>query len=69
MNENKIHEGVSKDASPFFNFTFRYIIDAVSLKNKKISTFDDFVDRIYPIEVEIKEIAIIRPYACGLIFQ
>jgi hypothetical protein len=36
-----------------FEFTFRYIDDVLSLNN---SRFDDFVDRIYPIELEIKDI-------------
>ena len=35
-----------------FNFTFRYIDDVLSLNN---SRFDDFVDRIYPIELKIKD--------------
>ena len=35
-----------------FNFTFRYIDDVPSLNN---SRFSDFVDRIYPIELEIKD--------------
>ena len=35
-----------------FNFTFRYIDDLLSLNN---SRFDDFVDRIYTIELEIKD--------------
>ena len=35
-----------------FNFTFRYIDDVLSLNN---SIFGDFVDRIYPIELEIKD--------------
>jgi hypothetical protein len=35
-----------------FNFTFRYINDVLSLNN---SRFGDFVDRIYPIELEIKD--------------
>ena len=34
-----------------FNFTFRYIDDVLSLNN---SRFGDFVDRIYPIELQIK---------------
>ena len=34
-----------------FNFTFRYIDDVLSLNN---SMFGDFVDRIYPVELEIK---------------
>jgi hypothetical protein len=35
-----------------FNFTFRYIDGVLSLNN---SMFGDFVDRIYPIELEIKD--------------
>ena len=35
-----------------FNFTFRYIDDVLSLNN---SRFGDFVDRTYPIELEIKD--------------
>ena len=35
-----------------FNFTFRYIDDVLSLNH---SRFGDFVDRIYPIELEIKD--------------
>ena len=35
-----------------FNFTFRYIDDVLSLNNPK---FGDYVDRIYPIELEIKD--------------
>jgi hypothetical protein len=35
-----------------FNFTFRYIDDVLSLTN---SRFGDFVDRIYAIELEIKD--------------
>jgi hypothetical protein len=35
-----------------FNFTLRYIDDILSLNN---SRFGDFVDRIYPIELEIKD--------------
>jgi hypothetical protein len=34
-----------------FNFTFWYIDDVISLNNFR---FGDFVDRIYPIELEIK---------------
>jgi hypothetical protein len=34
------------------NFTCRYIDDALSLNNSK---FGDFVDRIHPIELEIKD--------------
>ena len=42
-NENKL--------TWFFNFTFRYI-DVLSLNN---SRFGDFVDRIHPIQLEIKD--------------
>jgi hypothetical protein len=35
-----------------FNFTFRYIDDVLSLNN---SRFGDCVDRIYSIELEIKD--------------
>ena len=35
-----------------FDFTFRYIDDVLSLNN---SRFGDFVDRICPIEHEIKD--------------
>ena len=35
-----------------FNHTFRYIDDVLSLDN---SRFGDFVDRIYPIELDIKD--------------
>jgi hypothetical protein len=35
-----------------FNITFRYIDDVLSLNNYR---FGDFVDRIYPIELEIKD--------------
>ena len=43
-NEKKLHR--------FFNFTFRYIDDVLSLNNCK---FGNFVDRIYPTELEIKD--------------
>jgi hypothetical protein len=35
-----------------FNFTFRYIDDVLSLNN---SWFGEFVDRIYPLELKIKD--------------
>jgi hypothetical protein len=41
-----------KKVARFFNFTFRYIDDVLSLNN---SRFGDFVDRLYPIEFEIKD--------------
>jgi hypothetical protein len=41
-----------KNLARSFNFTFRYIDDVLSLNN---SRFRDFVDRIYSIELEIKD--------------
>jgi hypothetical protein len=41
-----------KKLAPSFYFTFRYIDDVLSLNN---SRFGDFVDRIYPVELEIKD--------------
>jgi hypothetical protein len=41
-----------KKLAQSFNFTFLYIYDVLSLSN---SRFDDFVDRIYPFELEIKD--------------
>jgi len=35
-----------------YNFTFRYIDDVLSLNNSRLG---DFVDRIYPTELEIKD--------------
>ena len=44
-NELKLHRS--------FNFTFHYIDDVRSLNNTR---FGDFVDRLYPIELETKDI-------------
>ena len=41
-----------KKLARFFNFTFSYIDDVLSLNN---SRFGDFVDSIYPIELQIKD--------------
>jgi hypothetical protein len=41
-----------KKLAQSFNFMFCYIDDVLSLTN---SRFGDFVDRIYPIELEIKD--------------
>jgi uncharacterized protein (DUF2225 family) len=38
--------------APSFKFTFPYIYDVLSLNN---CTYCDFVDRIYPIELDIKD--------------
>jgi hypothetical protein len=46
-----------------FNFTFRYIDDVLSLNN---SRFGDFVDRIYLIELEIKDTTYTDRYASYL---
>jgi hypothetical protein len=43
---------IEKKRAWSFNFTFRYIDDVLSLN---ISRFGDFVDHIYPIELEIKD--------------
>jgi len=43
INKNKVVRPV--------NFTFRYIDDVLSLNNSRVG---DFVDRIYPIKLEIK---------------
>ena len=43
---------IEKKLDRSFNFTFRYIDDVLSLNNSK---FGDFVDRIFPIELEIKD--------------
>ena len=42
-----------KKLAKYFGFSFRYIDDVFSLNNSK---FDVFVDRIHPIELEIKDI-------------
>jgi hypothetical protein len=53
---SKLHTGLlkknQKKLARSFNFTFRYINDVLSLNN---SRFGNFVDRIYPIELEIKD--------------
>ena len=46
-----------------FNFMLRYIYDVLSLNN---SSFRDFVDRTYPIELEIKDITDTDRYASYL---
>ena len=46
---------LSKKLARSFDFTFRYIDDVLSLNN---SRFGDFVDRIYHIELEIKDTAL-----------
>jgi len=46
------HKKNEKKLARSFNFTVRYIDDVLSLNN---SRFGDFVDRIYSIELEIKD--------------
>ena len=48
-----------------FNFTFRYIDDVFSLNN---SRFGDFVYRIYPIELEIKDTTYTDKSASSLVY-
>ena len=47
----EIQQKNEKKLARYFNFTFRYIDDVLSLNN---SRFGDVVNRIYPIELEIK---------------
>jgi hypothetical protein len=47
-----IHKKNEKKLARSFHFTFRYIDDVLSLNN---SRFGGFVDRIYPIELEITD--------------
>jgi hypothetical protein len=55
-NESDFIQGLLKknerNLARSFNFTFRYIDEVLSLNN---SRFGDLVDRIYPIELEIKD--------------
>ena len=47
-----ILQGKENKFTQYFGFTFRYIDDVLSLSNSK---FDDYVDGIYPIKLEIKD--------------
>ena len=49
--QNLIRSG-SKNSAKSFNFTFRYIDDVLSLNNHK---FGEYLDFIYPEELEIKD--------------
>ena len=49
--QGKLHTGASQEKTRPFNFTFHYIDDVLSLNNSKLG---DSVDRIYPIELVIK---------------
>jgi hypothetical protein len=55
--------GTEKKLDRSFNFTFHYIDDVFSLNN---SMFGDFVDRIYPNELEIKDTTDTDRYASSL---
>jgi hypothetical protein len=55
MTQTSIVQGLvtkSEKLARSFNFTLRYIDDVLSIYN---SRFGDFVDRIYPVELEIKD--------------
>ena len=46
----ELHRKIDKKLMISFNSTFRYIDDVLSLNNSK---FGDYVERIYPIKLEI----------------
>ena len=48
----ELHRKKDKKLTISFNSTFRYIDDVLSLNSSK---FGDYVERIYPIELEIKD--------------
>ena len=54
MNHTKLITKLSKfeKQKTSFNLTFRYIDDVLSLNNPK---FNDYIDVIYPKELEIKD--------------
>jgi hypothetical protein len=49
----RLHKKNENKLARSFNFTFRYIDEVLSLNNSRRG---DFADRIYPIELEIKDI-------------
>jgi hypothetical protein len=58
----KAAKKTEKKLARCFRFTFRYIEDVLSLNN---SRFGDFVDLIYPIELEMEDLHIwaqFKPY-------
>jgi len=55
-----------KNLARSYILTFRYVDDVLSLNN---SRFGDFVDRIYPIELEIKDTPETDRYASYLDLQ
>jgi RNAse (barnase) inhibitor barstar len=50
--EQTSYRDFSRKTKRSFNLAFRYIEDVLSLNN---CMFGDFVDRIYPIQLEIKD--------------
>ena len=52
-----------KNLARSFNFTFHYIDDVLSLNNSRLG---DFVDRIYIVELEIKDTTDTDRYASSL---
>ena len=50
---HQLHKKKEKKLIRSFHFMFRYIDDVISVNNSK---FDDFVDSIYLIESEIKDV-------------
>ena len=48
----KLLQASKKHLAQQFNFTYRYIDDVLSLKNTK---FAEYLEFIYPLELEIKE--------------
>ena len=54
MNHTKLITKLSKfeKQKTYFNHTFRYLYDVLSLNNPK---FNDYIDVIYPKELEIKD--------------
>ena len=49
---HSIRQRKEKKLAQYFGFTFRYMDDVFSLNN---SQFGDYVDRIYPIKLGIKD--------------
>ena len=52
MCEAEYSDKIQRSFTKSLNFKFHYINDVLSLNN---SRFDDLVDRIYPIRIELKE--------------
>ena len=52
LHKGAFAEKLKKNLARSFNFTIHYINDVLSINSCKIG---DFVDRIYPVELEIKD--------------